>query len=308
MRFFFLAPMLASAVVAGCADGERQCGSIPADDFCDTLAETYCGRKAGCIGWLEYQTQACIDDILALYEPRMVSVGRGTAVYDGEEAACIAKDVEEAACVQASDSAAGSLSAVVAGSLAAGVACTADWECHRDFFCSFTTQCPGHCAARARDGEPCDTLLDCMSGQCLADHTCGPARVAGETCQDFECGAGLYCTFDAERVCAPRAQAGTPCGYIDSLHARFLCEWRSFCEPTPEGGRCSEHLGEGAACEPNYYYLSNRCSPDLYCNGTQRKCLPLEPAGAPCTSHEQCASYYCSESERICLGTRVCAP
>jgi hypothetical protein len=152
-----------------------------------------------------------------------------------------------------------------------GEACQRSEECAGDAYCSISGACPGVCAARKAEGEPCDRDNDCAyaGGAVFCDHS------------------------QATPVChtlAPRAKAaeGEPCTRnLEGADSLTLCQDDLWCAELPGGdprtdvlGRCSLPIAENAACLDS----DDVCS-DGMCKEDTKLCqrvVVLQKAGAAC--------------------------
>jgi hypothetical protein len=203
-----------------------------------------------------------------------------------------------------------------------GKACTGDVQCAGN--CSSCNAAKSGsaarvCATRGRAHEACAQDRDCVSGfRCTAEADAGTSQAVtnrvgecvallrkGEKCaKGSECGQGLFC--DLRNGCTEPQAEGQPCSGRNTCAEKLEC-LSGVCRPKPEGE--GDLVGEGTAitwrpraavgeaCTADGGTLAP-CGADLYCE--DGRCQQRAPAGAPCTTDDQCESKTCLAAEHAC--------
>lgn len=142
-------------------------------------------------------------------------------------------------------------------------------RCEAGLTCSpIASTCVARCeqGAECRDDDDCgqDTGLVCLRWDWRAGGTgfCDFPRAVGERCSETDdCEATLDCALDPVvglRLCRPPLANGEPCDADD---------------------QCASHLCTFVSSEP------------------EQVCVALQPIGAICNGHEECASGYCEVTD-----------
>jgi hypothetical protein len=149
------------------------------------------------------------------------------------------------------------------------------------------------------EGQPCDDSRDCAQGLVCLDECRDPCKLQtvgeGEVCEFARCEPGLECVVDVDGdenrppTCVQDA-ANTVCN-------DQICPPTSWCDTgDPDGPRCRERVGTGAACSGH-----TQCT-TLYCPAGF--CEELPGDGQPCSDNGDCRDgVLCVRSEANPEGT-----
>lgn len=251
-----------------------------------------------------------------LYKNEQESLQAGRLVFDATKAASCLKALEKAAS-----------------------------QCNSIEEIQALSDCESPFTPKVKADEPCIADDECISGSCVKlDLDCfghcgeGPKLAAeGESCDQVECAAGLYCVEDADEtsscVKAKSRQKGEACGYYSAVCANNLsCNSESVCDERQplanEGDECS--LGSTPiVCKPGMSCVNLtvvgggltgtcgaaralgeecqfefECKPGLKCDGdfgTSGKCVVPKMVGESCQSDQECHnSLLCNEDTNKC--------
>jgi hypothetical protein len=168
---------------AQAADGRF--GSVPLDQFRDTLATVYCQRILACCTVMNFDQESCANEIkgttqvtIDTYQPFLDS---GKAVYRPEKAAACLDMLDTAACALIKSGTPTLNTATLCAdafesTVAPGGACTDDLDCNAGWCDPTTTRC----IARKADGAACEDDGDCLSDNCsTVSMTCRPRTLEG---------------------------------------------------------------------------------------------------------------------------------
>lgn len=293
----------ASLDAASSAIGNDAGGSVTADQVATDLTASFCGRYAACLP-LALQT---IYGGLAPCEMRLKPVFASWVGAPGVVASLAAMD--SCAAVQNTMTCADFLSNVtpaacnLSGSLAAGTACGASWQCASSYCqlavqaacgvcgspapldggCALDTDCANglicngaQCITPGQPGEPCLDQGECLRTLGCSGGVCVTPTGAGSTCDDSngygitagcDWASGLYCTGTC--VLTEVADAGEPCSYPSPGVPLIGCNQGQICSVASGArtGTCPAPAAEGQSCTiiPN----TSNCLPPAVCaNGT----------------------------------------
>ena len=159
-------------------------------------------------------------------------------------------------------------------------------------------------------GESAACLCSGNSVDCdAAEYSCQQRRAEGEPCNmAYDCGAGLYCDFDAGGICAKRGGVGAACGNAVGACAHPLACASGKCggeEPIvteipllEEGQSCIDTgscpLGTACTCE------NESC--------IEKRCLPAPGLGESCEAQmlANYTAFACAEGLCDLLGGYTC--
>ncbi len=264
---------------------------LPASDYCETLAPSFCAFYMRCGRMVAKDEADCravfLESCNARYEPRYVDLeaagllGLSRAGVDACTAHLGAVTCEE----QASDLD-GPCGRMWRGTSAKGEGCGIDVE---SFVCGAGTTCIlgldfcGTCETSAPRGGACEAgVVRCASEDACIAGSCVARALSGEACGDAKpCITGSTCT-DGTCMAPAIVGEGEPCD------ARRRCAYRSYCE----GGQCVRAALLGEPCATSRACTSGRCE-----GGT---CVALRDDGATCASPAECSSGQCV--------AKVCTP
>ena len=356
-----LVAAVALGLLAAC--GKSQ---VASSDFAHEYAQASCAQSARCNlldASLIAACEASVGAVLADDVQRGIAAGR--IRYGGNLARSCIDGIRAAPCLRDGlpDSVQADCLAAVSGTVATGAACTGLFECAGGLCVPDTagacpSTCPvvlgpgascalhqgpecdvrkslaciqGQCRTPGKDGEACDTDLDCDTEHVCSAGKCAPLLGQGSACDgDAACQPGLACI--AER-CVPRAGEGAACATTpDEVDAAFrlaqcaeglICRGAGLtatgdavagtCQrPSDTGGSCVDEpagLQEWLdGCLTGLLCASARCATPpatgacaphdvcdptvAYCDAGQ--CLPLKDDGAACLGPAECRSGGCA--------------
>jgi hypothetical protein len=229
----------------------------------------------------------------------------GRIAYDADAAGACVAATAGAHCLATPFSDA-SCDRMFVGQLAAGAACSSDYECAGGARCtepSCDAQCcVGSCGPPpsgqqtppelAAEGETCVTHTDCELGTyCERDQRCTRTPdQEGAHCL-YGCARGdLYCDVDSE-TCKAWAGAGDACDPEGVTAPPCDPAW-SFCD-----GVCRARPGAGDACDDTV----RMCIASTWCDGAT--CQARGAPGATCDDPDQC-TVTCSAGQ--CVEYQTC--
>ncbi len=326
------------------------CGSSPvaSADFAHAYAQASCAQSARCNLLASALVTDCEERVRGvLGDDVQRGIGVGRIRYDGDLARACIDGLREAPCLRdgVPDTVQADCLAAVAGTVAPGAGCTGLFECARGICVpesagACPTVCPavlgpgaacqlhqgpecdvrqslaciqGQCRPPGRDGDGCDTDLDCDSEHVCISGRCAALLEEGRSCEgDSACQVGLACI--GER-CVRRADEGAPCAAtVDEVDAAFrlaqcaeglLCRGAGLTQAgAPVAGNCQRPSDTGGGCadEPaGLQEFLDGCRTGLVC--ASGRCQP-PPSSGPCAPHEVCDSTvaYCDAGQ--CLPLR----
>ena len=322
-----LAAALALGLLSGCGKAP-----VPSSDFARAYAEASCAQSARCNlldGSLITACQHSVGAVLGDDVQRGIAAGR--IRYDGDLARACVDGIRAAPCLRDGlpDAVQADCLSAVAGTVAVGGGCTGLFECAAglcvpESAAACPSACPtvlgpgascqlhqapecdvrlsleciqGQCRLPGREGDGCDTDLDCDSEHVCDTGRCAPLLGEGVACDaDAACQVGLACI--AER-CVRRAGEGAPCASsVDEVDAAFRlaqCAEGLLCRGaglTGAGaavaGTCQRpsDLGGGCAVEPpGLQEFLDGCLTGLVCSSGR---CAMPPASGPCAPHDVC--------------------
>jgi len=323
--------------------------SVPIDQYMSAFVRASCEVLTRCYE-AQSPVQECVDynepKLRANFEPTHAAVLEGRASYDARAAADLIRQLASVSCEEL-DSISDSLPdpPVFSGTLATGAACSVNEECQGAAACIGDGTCPGHCSARAKQGEACVDSAQCASGLTCHRNVCASRKRSGEACTIADACPGFhYCKDDAEGVSrcqslfGPTRMKGESCNGDDgSCAAGLACQAKPVTGSARWPGVCVERVAAGGSCQdasPSMCPDGQYCAvPDGSTNGTctakplagsacgkvlsatyvcasgltcvQGKCLAPKPNAAACTSPAECASASCVEGK--CAAVLDCA-
>jgi hypothetical protein len=175
-------------------------------------------------------------------------------------------------------------------------------DAYRDLSCDLAEQvdalaaCDDVFAGTIPNGYPCVIDLECTSGVCVTfacDDACCPGEcmppnpqpAIDEPCTTF-CVEGAYCGADS--ICHAYLPKGAACD------GNSICGYGLYCAGAPAGGSgvCKVLPQQGEMCE-------GPCATEgLLCIGGT--CQPAGLRGDPCSTDDDCSSFYACTVEGIC--------
>jgi len=165
-------------------------------------------------------------------------------------------------------------------------------------FCSSIDQL---CTALRTANMPCSSASQCAYGlSCFGSMmlTCQPLPALGQPCPNGLCrDEGQHCKLPATggtAVCTADGLPGADCGFNTDCSPYYRCDTTMKCAQLPAlGESCS---GTGACAN----------SESVFCDSGTVLCTARQPAGATCTSSQQCASNACSPATNTCVMPESC--
>ena len=325
------------------------CGKSPvaSSDFAREYAEASCAQSGRCNlldGAVIAACEASVGAVLGDDVQRGIAAGR--IRYDGDLARSCIDGIRGAPCLRDGlpDAVQADCLAAVSGTVATGGACMGLFECAGGLCVPETASacpaaCPtvlgrgascalhqgpecdlrqslaciqGQCRPPGRDGDACDTDLDCDSEHVCSGGRCAPLLGEGVDCEgDAACQPGLACIGGR---CVRRAGEGTPCATtVDEVDAAFRlaqCAEGLVCRGaglTIAGdvvaGTCRRPSDVGGSCEDEPAGLQewlDGCLTGLLC--TSGRCA-TPPASGPCAPHDVCDATvaYCDAGQCLPL-------
>jgi hypothetical protein len=279
--------------------------SVPLEDLSARYAEALCDHLRACMGAsapLFFADEDCVDLFRQRIQDSIVAglpaLPDSTFSYHGELVPACLDAVRGASCEQffpqpeACDQA-------LEGKVESGGPCTHPAQCKRGQYCKVDKGCPGTCAPKPGEGEPC------ASGTCAeglsCDETLGCVKLV--TQEGGECGGGVAPRCAPDKFClgALDGQAGH-CTRVSSLFTTSQvggkCDWNDGplcveglrCQLTAPaevwsksyGGTCVEEIPAGAACQ---IALPDPCSKNYYCPGLGGTCTALPKQNDLCAKN-----------------------
>jgi hypothetical protein len=264
---------------------------VPADGYCEHMAETYCGFYLRCGRHVAEDLASCQAQFLetcnAVYEPHYVALAdAGQLALSPEGVAGCINHLRAVACDDQPEDLDGPCGEMWVGQQEVGSACGLGIEsmvCDDASTCVLGLDLCGTCQSVVPAGAPC---FD--GDRCPHDHTCmddagtpeeidvcTPRGRPGDRCSDNRpCALGLSCD---RRVCTARPVVGLgqPCG------AEASCAYGSACV----GSVCSLQVDLGASCDATRPCRSGTCASGV--------CEALRDGGEACSSPWQCLSGSC---------------
>lgn len=272
---------------AGKTDPDR----VPAADYCETLAPSFCAFYMRCGRMVAKDEAECravfLESCNARFEPRYVDLetagllGLSRAGVD----ACTAH-LASVTCAKQAGDLDGPCGKMWRGTSAKGKGCGIDVE---SFVCGAGTTCIlgldfcGTCEASAPRGGACEAgVVRCAAEDACVAGLCVARALPGEACGEAKpCITGSTC---AEGACVAPAIVGEG----EACDARRRCAYRAHCE----AGQCVRAALLGEPCASSRACTSGRCE-----GGT---CVALRDDGATCASASECSSGQCV--------AKVCTP
>lgn len=333
---------LALGLLAGCGRSP-----VASSDFARAYVEASCAQSARCNlldGSLIGACEANVGAVLGDDVERGITAGR--IHYDGDVARSCVDGIREAPCLRDGlpDAVQAECLAAVSGTVPSGSTCTGLFECAGGLCVPDTagacpSVCPtvlgrgascalhqgpecdvrqslfciqGQCRPPGRDGDGCDTDLDCDSEHVCSAGRCAPLLGAAADCEgDSACQVGLACI---EEKCVPRAGEGAPCATtVDEVDAAFRfaqCAEGLVCRgggltATGEavGGTCHRPSDLGGSCDDEPEGLQewlDGCLTGLLCRSGR---CGTPPSSGPCAAHDVCdaTAAYCETGQCVPL-------
>lgn len=286
-------------VTVGAMSGCVAVQSTPSDALrahCEARWVARCRQLQRC-GWIITTLDcAVVPSTLDCSEPlEQARLDAGVVTFDAAAATACIEALTERACdanPAKPVSACQAVLAVVGGRPGARCGLCGDGaECDRPG----PTSC-GTCVARQpfrfpQLGEPCfSPLVDgpgCDDGLACSV-TCEPFKVQGEACDVGQCRPGLQCSA---QVCVPFGDVNEACEPPSrSCKGGLWCD-AGRCVPNPEPGEpcpdgtCSQHPGQGEACDGLCATADLRC--------LDATCVEAKARGEGCQADNECVSWRC---------------
>lgn len=276
---------LTTLAVPGCGDDTEttEGEGLAFEQFAETYRQAQCERAVTC-GYMP-DVDTCYGALAQDFAiaQAVSAVAFGDLTYDPKAAETCISTVTGAGCEGFSlftPAILETCDAVFGNRRGEGQACVAATQCS-----GLGSVCEGSCG----DG--------CCPGVCRGVEAAGQE---GDACSEIApCGDGLRCLHDSETEtaqCLKLAGANQTCspnGCIDG----YACD--------PGNSKCFQQSATGADCNPA---LGEACSSlNEYCDGEQKKCIPLPRPGEPCGVNP-IADYYCARMGVCQDGTCVARP
>jgi hypothetical protein len=188
--------------------------------------------------------------------------------------------------------------ALECGGLTACGACTDDACCSGGTCASpgIKSACEGLDKLCAATGQVCGATGDPMNPYTCVDGAAMDAACDGDL---IPCARGLYC-HETTKVCTAQASIGSVCD--DASHCQS-----GHCDRLNPDNPLEDKICQYPAldlidnCEGGAVAI---CEAGAYCAGD---CATEKPAGAQCSSSDECASGYCAgTTTKFCSGAGVC--
>lgn len=271
---------------------------IPANDYCETIADSFCDFYLRCDRMVVASNAECHDTFLetcnARYEARYVDLetaGLLTLSRAGVDAC--AAHLATVTCEEQPSDLLGPCGSMWIGTSAPGDACGVDVEsfvCAPGATCVLDLSFCGTCQVAAARGEACTADVRCGPEDVCIEGTCVARGLPGQACDDTHvCISGGACT--AGKCVVPAIVGeGEACG------SSRRCAYNSFCD----SGECKRSSLLGGPCTADRECASGRCE--------SAKCVPLHAAGDACASAAVCSSAYCSGGQCASLPTTCIRP
>lgn len=284
---------------AAAADAAPASDVMPATDYCESIATSFCAFYMRCGRMVAKDQAECravfLESCNAKYEPRYVELARAglLALSRTGIAACVAH-LEDVSCVEQAQDLDGPCARMWIGAAPAKAPCGIDVEslvCGPSATCILGLDFCGTCEAAAPRGGACGvSTTRCVSDDACVSGTCVARARPGQACSDTKpCVAGSTCT------------AGTCAGPIvvgegAACDARHRCAYRSYCA----AGKCARASLVGEPC------TSTRGCASGWCDGA--KCVAPKGEGAACGADGECSSAQCRGGEctplpSACIGS-----
>jgi len=325
------------------------CGKSPvaSADFARAYAEATCAQSARCNLLDAALVAACEQSVGAVLADDVErGIGAGRIRYDGDLARACVDGLRGAPCLRDGlpDTVQADCLAAVAGKVAPGGECSGLFECAGglclpDAAGACPASCPavlgkgascqlhqgpecdvrqslgcirGQCRPPGRDGDGCDTDLDCDSEQVCVSGGCAPLLDEGQPCEgDAACEVGLACVGAR---CVRRADEGAQCATtLDEVDAAFRlagCAGGLVCRGAgltaagaPVSGVCRRPSDAGGSCDDEPAGLQeflDGCLTGLLCTGGR---CATPPGAGPCALHDVCDTTvaYCDAGQCVPL-------
>lgn len=161
------------------------------------------------------------------------------------------------------------------GSAELGEACYRNEDCRGDAYCEHDLVCPGQCATRKAEGEPCSRVGECQSGNgytaCLAsDSSSGGESTCHTLAIERGVGLGGSCTrrvagAAALRLCDDALWCATATGGDPSQDVMGVCA-----KPIADGGPCvdSDDVCATGVCDDS----TKQCKPVIIRSSPGESC------------------------------------
>jgi hypothetical protein len=163
-------------------------------------------------------------------------------------------------------------------------------------------------AAQCVDTEECDAGFICAS-----TGRCEQVRAEGELCAPGECGPRLYCWERGnvvEPTCRLASVVAVPQG--EACNPDFdRCGLGLYCRATAPDkvGTCELMPVLGESCADFTHGLFERCRQGVCApRGDDLVCVPLQGAGDPCETSEECVTRSCVQGNCAALELVSCQP
>lgn len=246
----------------------RPAGSIPASEYCETIATPFCAFYMRCGRMVAADETECrkvfLETCNAKYEPRYVDLEEaGLLTLSSEGVKACTTHLASVTCTEQTSDLDGPCARMWTGTQPVGKPCGLDVE---SFVCGagatriLGLDFCGVCEPSSPRGGPCET----GKTRCAADDAC----IAG--------------------TCVARALAGQPCSETKPCLAGASCATGTCVAPSV--------VGEGEACDSKH-----RCAYRSVCDGASGKCVRASLLGEPCASSRMCASGRCDVGRCVAL-------
>ncbi len=231
------------------------------DELETAYIDAYCQREVRCAGWPASEMAGCI----AYAQKEGVLVAALNAAHAGK----MTFDAAQAsACIDALN--------------AAGC----------NFYDFYSPSCNGVFKPAVPVGGACDTLNECVGGECnLTSMTPCAGTCAAYVATGAPCGSAMPCAKtdfcdSTTSTCKTLPALGASCDGVCSGTLNYCKGWMPGANGQPDTlGTCAAFGGPGQSCE--VLFLGWSCTPGLYCDENQT-CQPTLSVGSSCKSGAAC--------------------
>lgn len=261
-------------------------GDIPAENYCETIAESFCDFYLRCGRMVATGPTQCRERFLEScnnrYEPTYIILETaGHLSFDGAAWEVCASYLEDVQCTDHGTDLDGPCAAIWRGEAQQGEACGLGLEsfvCAEGNACAITLPC-GDCREISGVGGPCgDGLHLCDDAHHCVDGLCAASPALGEPCGGDltnDCASnGIWCV---DGIC----QAVGYVGIGQSCSGILRCPYFASCTD----GVCVEQSALGDPCT-----TSGQCASGFCADGICAAPLPL---GSPCDGSMLCLGGTC---------------
>ena len=276
----------------GAADA-RAAGTIPAADYCETIATPFCAFYMRCGRMVAADETECrkifLETCNAKFEPRYVDLEEaGLLALSSAGAAACADHLAAVTCAEQASDLDGPCARMWTGTQAVGKPCGLDVEsfvCGAGATCILGLDFCGTCEAASPRGGPCETgKARCSAEDACVAGTCVARSMAGQPCSDTKpCLAGAACT-------AGTCVAPSVVGEGEACDSKRRCAYRAVCDGA--SGKCVRAALLGEPCASSRGCVSGRCDVG--------RCVSLRADGETCATNSDCSSAQCT--------AKVCTP